>query len=60
MGSWVGSGRFGKVVFAHLGELNSEKNQLSRFVFLSFFCDFQNDTSNDQNAISAYFASRFH
>ena len=24
------------------------------------FCDFQNDTSNDQNAISAYFASRFY
>ena len=23
------------------------------------FCDFQNNTSNDQNAISAYFASRF-
>ena len=26
-------------------------------VFLSFFCDFQNYTSSDQNAISAYFAS---
>ena len=24
------------------------------------FCDFQNNTSNDQNAISAYFASRFY
>ena len=24
------------------------------------FCDFQNYTSNDQNAISAYFASRFY
>ena len=24
------------------------------------FCDFQNCTSNDQNAISAYFASRFY
>ena len=23
------------------------------------FCDFQNYTSNDQNVISAYFASRF-
>ena len=24
------------------------------------FCDFQNNTLNDQNAISAYFASRFY
>ena len=24
------------------------------------FCDFQNYTANDQNAISAYFASRFY
>ena len=37
--------KFGKVVFflnnAHLGELNSEKNQLLRFVFLSFFATFK-------------------
>ena len=26
---------------AHLGELNSEKNQLLRFVFLSFFATFK-------------------
>ena len=43
-----------------VGELNSEKDQLLHFVFLSFFCDFQNYTSNDQNAISASFASRFY
>ena len=44
---------------AHLGELNSEKkNQLLRFVFLSFFATFK--ITPDQNAIFACFASRFY
>ena len=63
--SWaVGLGKFGKDVFkknhAHLGELNSEKISVVAFCVFIIFCDFQNYTSNDQNAISAYFASRFY
>ena len=43
-----------------VGELNSEKKSVVAFCVFIIFCDFQNYTSNDQNAISAYFASRFY
>ena len=55
--------KFGKVVLknhAQLGELNSGKKSVVAFWVVIIFCDFQNYTSNDQNAISAYFASRFY
>ena len=32
----------------------------STYCVFIIFCDFQNYTSNDQNTISAYFASRFY
>ena len=59
----LGEGNLGKLFLknhAHLGELNSEKNSVVVFCVFIIFCDFQNYTSNDQNVISAYFASRFY
>ena len=58
----LGQGNLGKLFLkhhAHLVELNSEKNSVVAFCVFIIFCDFQNYTSNDQNAITAYFASRF-
>ena len=44
-----------------VGELNSEeKKSVVAFCVFIIFCDFQNYSSNEQNAISAYFASRFY
>ena len=43
-----------------VGELNSEKKIRCCVLYFYHFCDFQNYTSNDQNAVSAYFVSRFY
>ena len=59
----LGKGNLGKSFLknhAHLGEFNSEKISVVVFCVFIIFGDFQNYTSNDQNAISAYFASRFY